>query len=81
MTEVNDAGSNPASAKSERHEIDRIKGLLREMVRDAERGKTDGFFRSDSGTAMLQVGKDLLASIDAAVEQELAELTKGGEAR
>lgn len=79
MTEVNDAGSNPASAKSDRHEIDRIKGLLREMVRDAERGKEGGFF--GAGAAPLQAGKDLLASIDAAVEQELAELTKGGEAR
>ncbi len=79
MAEVKDAGSNPASAKSERHEIDRIKGLLREMVRDAERGKEGGFF--GAGAAPLQVGRDLLASIDAAVEQELAELTKGGEAR
>ncbi len=78
MAEVNDAGSNPASAKSERHEIDRIKGLLREMVRDAERGKEGGFF---SDKVLRKTGKDLLASIDAAVEQELAELTKGGEAR
>jgi hypothetical protein len=78
MAEVKDAGSNPASAKSERHEIDRIKGLLREMVRDAERGKEGGFF---SDKVLRKTGKDLLASIDAAVEQELAELTKGGEAR
>ena len=78
MAEVKKFESGQAGVESERHEIDRIKGLLREMVRDAERGKEGGVF---SDKVLRKTGKDLLASIDAVVEQELAELTKGGEAR
>jgi hypothetical protein len=79
MAELKKFESGQAGVESERHEIDRIKGLLREMVRDAERGREGAFFGATA--APLQVGRDLLASIDAVVEQELAELTKGGEGR
>jgi hypothetical protein len=77
MSEANGAGTPPAGADLERLEIERIKTLLRGMVRSAERSKSGSFF--GAGPSPLQAGKDLLKSIDECVERELAAAAEGGE--
>lgn len=74
MSEANGAGTSPAEADLERMEIERIRELLRGMVRHAERNREGRFF----GEKLSQAGRDLLRQIDAVVEQELAATAEGG---
>ena len=73
MSETNGAGAVPAEADAERAEIERIKDLLREKVREAPRNRDGRFF----GKTLSQAGRDLLGEIDAIVEQELAAIAEG----
>lgn len=75
MSDVNGAGASPAEADSERMEIDRIKALLRGMVREAGRNRDGRFF----GATLSQAGRELLGAIDGVVEQELDAVAKGEE--
>lgn len=75
MSEANGAGTPPAGADLERLEIERIKELLRGMVRDAARNRDGRFF---SGKQNLSAaGEDLLGEIDRVVKQELAATAEG----
>ena len=73
MSDVNGAGASPAEADSERMEIDRIKALLRGMVRDAERNKQGRFFAE----ALSRAGERLLVEIEEVVKLELDAVAKG----
>lgn len=77
MSGIDGAGASPAEADSERMEIDRIKALLRGMVRDAVRNKQGRFFAQ----GLSKAGEHLLDEIGEVVKLELAAVAKGEEDR
>lgn len=71
MTAMNDDERTTGGEGAERKEIERIKGLLRDMIHDARCDPAERFF---GASGILKSGKDLIKQVDDAVGRELAEI-------